>query len=54
MFFIRKNDLLYYINQLTNVKRLCILKNCVRDILKITHDNDHAESTRIYEIIVKL
>ncbi len=46
-----KSKLLYHVNQLTNVHRLCIPLSVAPDILAIAHDEDHPGFSRCYEII---
>ena len=53
MSFIKEKDLIYYIDQIFGVRRLCISKDCVRDILNIAHENEHFEYARTYNIVIK-
>ena len=53
MSFVKENDFIYYIDQLTNIRRLCISKNCVKKILNIAYDNEHANYARIHDIIIR-
>ena len=53
MSFVKKEDLIYYVDQMTDVKRLCISKNCVRKILDIAHNNEHIDYVRIHDIIIR-
>ena len=53
MSFVKENDLIYYIDQLTSIRRLCISENCVRKILDIAHDNEHANYARTHDIIIR-
>lgn len=51
--FIRNKDLIYYVNQLTNARRLCIFKNCVKEILNIAHDKKYFEYVKTHDIVMK-
>ena len=53
MSFVKENDFIYYIDQLTSIRRLCISKNCVKKILDIAHDNEHANYARTHDIIIR-
>ena len=53
MSFIKKKNLIFHIDQISNVRRLCVSKNCVKDILNITYENEHFEYARIYDIVIK-
>ena len=53
MSFIKKENLIYYVDQMTDVRRLCISKNCVREILNIAHNNEHIDYVKIYDIIIR-
>ena len=53
MSFIRDKDLIYYIDQISSVRRLCVSKNCVKNILNIAHENEYFEYARIYDIVIK-
>ena len=51
--FIRKKSLIYYIDQISSVRRLCVPKDCVKNILNIAHENDHSEYVKTHDIIIK-
>ena len=53
MSFVLENDLIYYVDQWNDIKRLCISKDCVRNILNIAHENEHFEYARTYDIVIK-
>ena len=44
-------DLLYHIDRLIELRRLCIFDSCVKDVMKIVHDNDHSEFVKCFEMI---
>lgn len=46
-----KSRLLYHVNRITNVHRLCIPPSMAPDILAVTHGKGHPEFSRCYEII---
>ncbi len=48
-----KSQLLFHINRLTNVHRLCIPPSVALDILAIAHGKDHPGFSRCYEIITR-
>ena len=45
--------LIYHVNSLIDLRRLCILSNCVKDILNIAHEQDHSNFARCFDIIFK-
>ena len=45
--------LIYHVNNLIDLRRLCISSNCVKDILSIVHEQDHSNFARCLEIIFK-
>ena len=45
--------LIYHVNDLTGLRRLCIPSSCVKDILDIAHDEDHPGFARCFEIIFR-
>ena len=47
------DDLLYHVDRVTGLQRLCIPPNVVPDILKIAHGHAHPGFKRCYEIISK-
>ena len=53
MSFILENDLIYHVDQWNDIKRLCISKNCIKDILNIAHDIDHSEYVKTHDMIIK-
>ena len=53
MFFVQEKNLIYYVNKWNDVKRLCISKNCIKNILNIAHDSDHSEYVKIHDIVTK-
>ncbi len=44
-------DLIYHVNKFTEEKRLCILSNCVSNILTIAHEQKHSDFEVSFEII---
>ena len=48
-----ENKLIYYTNSLIDLRRLCILSTCIQDMLQITHEEDHSEFVKCFEIISK-
>lgn len=46
-----KSQLLYYINRLTNIQRLCIPLSIALDILAIAHKESHLNFYCCYKII---
>lgn len=53
MSFVKEQGLIYYIDALTSIKRLCIPKDCVREILDIAHGSGHAGYARTHDLITK-
>lgn len=53
MSFIREKPLIYYIDQLIDVKRLCVLKDYVRKRLNIAHNSEHFEYAKTHNILIK-
>ena len=47
------DDLIYHVDRITGLQRLCIPPNMVPDILKIAHGHAHPGFKRCYEIISK-
>jgi hypothetical protein len=45
------SNLIYHVNKFTREKRLCILSDCVSNILTITHEQEHSNSKVCFEII---
>ena len=43
--------LLFHVNQMTGLQRLCIPSSLVKEILSIAHDNGHPGFQRCYEIV---
>lgn len=48
-----KSKLLYYVNTLTELRKLCIWPNCVENILKIAYDEEHLNFVRCFQLIFK-
>ena len=46
--------LLFYINQMIGLQRLCIPFNLVKDIISLTHNNGHLGFIRCYKIVALL
>lgn len=44
------NNFIYYVNNLTNLRRLCNSAKCVKKVLNIAHDNEHFEFDRCFKI----
>ena len=44
-------DLIYHIDRVTENQRLCISSALVKEILHLTHENDHPRFQRCYEIV---
>lgn len=44
-------NLLYHIDKLIELRRLCIFDSCIENFMKIAHDNDHFEFVRCFDMI---
>ena len=53
-FFSSFTNLLYHTNKLTNLKRLCILFSCVKEIFQIIYENEHSDFAKCFEIVFKI
>ena len=45
-------NLIYHVNRVIEVQRLCISSSMIKNILFMTHNNDHSELEKIYQIII--
>ena len=48
-----KNKLVYHVNSLTNIRRLCIFFNCVKNIMQIAHEKKNSNFVKCFKIIFK-
>ena len=46
-------SLIFHRNKFTGLKRLCIPKSLIKNVLEIAHDNDHPGFDRSFEIVSK-
>lgn len=48
------DELIYYTNNLIELRRLCISNNCTQNVFKIAHDENHSEFIKCFEIVFKV
>ena len=48
-----EKGLVYRIDEWSGGRRLCVPKDCIKEILDIAHDNGHPEYTRTFDIVTK-
>lgn len=46
-------DLIYHIDKIIDHQRLCISTALIKEILQLTHENNHSRFQRYDEIIIK-
>lgn len=46
-----EKNLIYHINDIIDLRRLCVFQSCINHIFKIAHENDHSDFIRCFQII---